>query len=96
MLEVQFADPLEILGVFFVRGGIAALDEIEAEVVQAFGQFQLVEQREADALGLGAVAERGVVDFDASHVNTSTVKRTENSGIRVVESADLFPLLPRP
>ena len=44
MLQAQFADPLEILGVFFVRGRIPALDEIEAEVVQAFGQFQLVEE----------------------------------------------------
>ena len=79
-LRSSSRNPLEILGVFFVGGRVPALDEIEAEVVEAFGQFQLVEEREADALGLGAVAERGVVDFDASHVNTSTAKRTENSG----------------
>ena len=55
---------------FSFEAGIAALDVIEAQVVQPLGQFQLVLQRETDPLGLRAVAERRVVNFDASHEST--------------------------
>ena len=60
-------DPLEKLGVLGVREGIAALDEIEAQLVEPAGDEQLVLQREIDAFALGPVAERGVVELDPGH-----------------------------
>ncbi len=43
-----------------VGAGPAALDVVEAEIVQDGGDAQLLGGGELDALGLGAVAERGV------------------------------------
>ena len=65
VLQVQLLNALKELGVLFVREGIAAFDEIEAELVEPLGDEQLVLQREVDAFALAAVAERGVVDLDA-------------------------------
>ena len=58
---------LEELGVLVVRERIAPFDEVEAQFVQPLSHQQLVLQREADALALAAVAERGVVDLNATH-----------------------------
>ena len=60
-------DLLEILEVLGVGQRIAALDEIDAQVVEPRGDAQLVLEREVDALALAAVAEGGVVDEDARH-----------------------------
>jgi hypothetical protein len=53
------------LGLEPVGAGPAALDEVHAEAVELLGDAQLVVHREGDALQLGAVAQRGVVDVDA-------------------------------
>ena len=55
----------EQFGVGRVRAGIAALDVIDAEIVEQAGDRQLVMQREVDAVGLRAVAQRGVEEIDA-------------------------------
>ena len=47
-------------GVGRIGAGIAALDIIDAEIVEHAGDRQLVGQREVDAIGLRAVAQRGV------------------------------------
>src|SRR5262249_12921903 len=63
----QLADFLEILEVLGVGQRIAALDEVDAYLIQPAGEEELVLQREVDALALAAVAEGGVVDADACH-----------------------------
>ena len=55
---------LEELDVLGVGAGPAAFDVVEADLVQARGDAQLVGQREDHALALGAVAQRGVVEED--------------------------------
>ena len=45
--------------------GIAALDIVDAEVVEHAGDRELVVQREVDAVGLRAVAQRGVEQIEA-------------------------------
>ena len=40
----QFADPLEVLGILFIRGRVAALDIVETEAIQPLGDGQLVLQ----------------------------------------------------
>ena len=72
VLQRQFADPLEVLRILFIRGRVAALDIVDAEAVEPLGDGQLVLQREADAFGLRAVAEGRVVDLDAGHNRFST------------------------
>ena len=67
VLERLGGDPLKELGVLRIRERIAALDEIEAELVEPAGDEQLVLQREVDAFALGAVAERRVVELDLGH-----------------------------
>ena len=54
----------EELDVARVRAGPAAFDVVDAEGVEAIGDAQLVGHRERDAVSLGAVAQRGVVDLD--------------------------------
>src|SRR5205823_2046547 len=77
------AGPEELL-VARVRARPAALDVVHAEVVEALGDADLVLEREGDVLGLGAVAERRVVELDASHgrgppMNASCSARTASS-----------------
>ena len=67
MPQRQFLQLLKILEVFRVGEGVAALDEIDPQLVQAGGDVQLVQQREVDALALAAVAEGRVIDEDAAH-----------------------------
>ena len=55
----------EQLGVGRVGAGIAALDIVDAELVEHAGDRQLVVQREIDAVGLRAVAQRGVEQIEA-------------------------------
>ena len=45
-----------------VRAGIAALDIVDAEPVELLRDQPFVLDREVDAMGLRAVAERGVVE----------------------------------
>ena len=82
-LQAQRADPLKVLKILLVRGGIAALDVIEPDAVEPLGQRELVLEREADALALGAVAERGVVDFDASHEERGQGLGVRGAGVGV-------------
>ena len=60
-------EPLEELGVLRIRERVAALDEIEAQLVEPPRDEHLVLQREVDPLALGAVAERRVVKLDLGH-----------------------------
>ena len=55
----------EQLSVGRIRAGIAALDIVDAKIVQHFGDRQLVAKREIDAVGLRAVAQRGVEEIEA-------------------------------
>ena len=50
----------EKFGIGRIGAGIAALDVIDAEFVEHLGDQLLVMQRKVDAVGLRAVAQRGV------------------------------------
>src|SRR5207249_5171022 len=65
--QFEIASAREVFGVLRVARGVAAFDEIDADLIQPLRDLQLVLQREADAFTLGAVAEGGVVDLDAAH-----------------------------
>ena len=67
VLQRQLADLLEVLGVLGVGERIAALDVVDAQLVEPARDEQLVLEREVDALALAAVAQRRVVDLDACH-----------------------------
>ncbi len=67
VLEVQVADPLEVLAILVVGGRVPPLDEVEAQRVEPLGQQQFVLEREADAFGLGPVAKGRVVDLNPTH-----------------------------
>ena len=54
----------EELRVGRIGAGIARLDIVDAEHVELLGDQPLVLEREIDALGLRAVAERGVVEIE--------------------------------
>ena len=54
----------EQFGVGRIGARIAALDIIDAEIVEHAGDRQLVGQREIDAIGLRAVAQRGVEQIE--------------------------------
>src|SRR5437773_1926957 len=60
-------DGAEKLLVAWVRTRPAALDVVDAEVVEPLGDAQLVLEREGDVLGLRPVAQRRVVDLDPPH-----------------------------
>src|SRR5437667_271193 len=82
--EAEALDGPEELLVARVRARPAALDVVHAEVVEALGDAHLVLEREGDVLGLGAVAQRRVVELDASHgrgppMNASCSARTASS-----------------
>src|SRR5438093_7645396 len=67
MLETEAFDGAEELLVARVRAWPTALDVVEAEVVEALGDAELVLEREGDVLGLRPVAQRRVVELDAPH-----------------------------
>src|SRR5213078_968637 len=67
VLESEALDGAEELLVAWVRARPAALDVVEAEVVEALGDAELVLEREGDVLGLRPVAQRRVVELDAPH-----------------------------
>ena len=52
-------------GIGRIGAGIAALDIVDAEFVEHPGDQLLVVQREIDAVGLRAVAQRGVEQIEA-------------------------------
>src|SRR5213594_247149 len=64
VLESEALDGAEELLVAWVRARPAALDVVEAEVVEALGDAELVLEREGDVLGLRPVAQRRVVELD--------------------------------
>ena len=55
----------EQFGVGRIGAGIAAFDIVDAELVEHAGDRQLVGEREIDAVGLRAVAQRGVEQIEA-------------------------------
>ncbi len=55
-------------GVLWIGQRVAAFDEIDAEFIEFAGDEEFVLDGEGDAFALGAVAEGGVVYFDAVHV----------------------------
>ena len=59
-------------GVGRIGAGITALDVIDAEFVQHAGDQLLVMQREIDAVGLRAVAQRGVEQIEAFAAHEGT------------------------
>ena len=63
--ELDLLEPLEVGGVAGVGAGEAALDPLDAELVELLGDAHLIGDREGDALHLGAVAEGGVVELDS-------------------------------
>ena len=62
---VELAVGGEQFGVGRIGAGIAALDIVDAELVEHAGDRQLVGEREIDAVGLRAVAQRGVEQIKA-------------------------------
>ena len=67
--ELQGRGAGEELEILRIRAGIAGLDVADAERVEPLDDLDLVVDRIGNALRLGAVAERGVVDGDAGHEN---------------------------
>ncbi len=67
MAELDFADILEEGDVLGIGAGPAALDVVDAEFVEFLGDADLVGHQEGDVLGLGAVAQGGVVQPDSAH-----------------------------
>ena len=63
VLEVRL--PCEEFGIGRIGAGIAALDIIDAELVEHAGDQLLVMQGKIDAVGLRAVAQRGVEQIEA-------------------------------
>ena len=55
----------EKLGIRRIGAGIAAFDIVDAEIIEHAGDDLLVGQREVDAIGLRAVAQRGVEEIEA-------------------------------
>ena len=55
----------EEFGIGGIGAGIAALDVVDAELVEHAGDQLLVMQREIDAVGLRAVAQRGIEQIEA-------------------------------
>ncbi len=64
-LVFELAVVAEQFGVGRIGAGIAALDIVDAELVEHAGDRQLVGEREVDAVGLRAVAQRGVEQIEA-------------------------------
>ena len=60
-LGLGAGEELDVLG---VGAGPAALDELDAEVVELLGDAQLVVDGRRDTLDLEAVAQRGVEDLN--------------------------------
>src|SRR2546428_3312105 len=61
-------DHAEEVYVLRIGPGPPAFDEVGAQFVQLLGDHDLVLGRERDVLGLRAVAQGGVVDFDWARV----------------------------
>ncbi len=62
--RVELALLGEQLGVGRIGARIAALDVVDAEIVEHLGDRELVAEREIDAVGLRAVAQRGVEEIE--------------------------------
>ena len=58
MLELEFPCLREEGDVAGIRAGESAFDVVDSELVEPFGDQQLVGNREADSLALRAVTER--------------------------------------
>ena len=67
VLELEFFDALEKIGVAVVGAGITAFDVIDAEFVQFRGDAQLVLERKRNIFGLAAVSQGRVVKQNIFH-----------------------------
>src|SRR5260370_3829154 len=74
--QFQLADFLKILKVLWVRERIAAFNEVDAQLIEATRNEQLVLKRKVDTLALAAVAKRRVVDLNACH-SKPAIKKPE-------------------
>ena len=74
--RVDLAVLAEELGVGRIGAGIAALDIVDAELVEHAGDRELVVEREIDAVRLRAVAQRGVEEIESfcGHASHQTPK----------------------
>ena len=82
-VRVELAVGGEQLGVERIGARIAALDIVDAEVVEHARERELVVQREVDAVRLRAVAQRGVEEIEAfaGHiVSPEIVVRQQRNG----------------
>src|SRR5262249_33947207 len=79
LLQTQVLGFLEERFVAWIRSGPAALDVAYSEVVQAFGDAQLVLDGERDVFRLTAVAQRRVVDLDGARVAHRATSVTPSS-----------------
>src|SRR5262249_31818448 len=81
--EPEPANAAEELLVARIRARPAAFHVVDAQVVEALGDAELVVEREADVFGLRAVAQRRVVELDLPHqpgaMNSSCSARTASS-----------------
>ena len=57
--------PIEELFVTRVRAGVAALDVVDAQLVELARDLELIVEREGESFALDAVAESGVVEVEA-------------------------------
>src|SRR5947209_3472168 len=70
--QLEVADADKELGIFRVRAGEAAFDEVDAELVELLDDEQLVFERKRDPLHLRAITQRGVVElYRACHGSAS-------------------------
>ena len=79
MLEPERARAAEELDVLGVRPWISALDEVDAEAVEQLGNLQLVLDREAEALALRPITQRGVEEVDIHDVLRVSVEAEPRS-----------------
>ena len=77
-LQAEAPGLLKELHLLGVGGGIAALDVVHAQLIQAPGDGELVLQGEAHALGLHAVAKRRIVDLYPGHRDSQDNKASES------------------
>ena len=75
MLKRHLLHALEERDVFRVRCRKPALDEIDAERVQALDNAQLVLKRQRDALALLSVSQRAVIREDSIHRGAPSLKK---------------------
>src|SRR4029079_6921139 len=90
---VEFWFGRKKLGVGRIGAGIAAFDIVDAEFVEHAGDDLLVMQREVDAVGLRAVAQRGVEQIKAFAAHCGAPGAASASVFCIVVLASHSPLM---